>query len=185
MSNSSDIWSKDVEELLLSIQQNSILLSHEHKKRFLHLQKLLRYFKLPCILLSSVNAVFSVSLSNFIDQSHTSMICSLISLVTTVITSTEMFLNIEKTMIRELEVSRSYYLLSVDISKILKLDRSNRTIEAGTFLDSTIGTYKNLFENSAVIERKLNDKLVGIDEDIFLFVKPSSDEMDVERNGAD
>jgi len=184
MSNSSDLWSSDVEDILKAIQSNSVILSNEHKKRFLQLQKYLRFFKLPCILLSSVNAVFSVSLSNFIDQSHTSMICSLISLITTVITSTEMFLNIEKGMIRELEVSREYYLLSVDISKTLRLDRTNRTIEAGPFLDSCISIYKNLFESSALIERKIKDSLVAIDPaDMPFFVKPSSDDLDVEKSG--
>jgi len=112
------------------------------------------------------------------------MICSLISLITTVITSTELFLNIEKTMVRELEVSREYYLLSVDISKILRLDRNNRTIEAATFLDNSISIYKNLFESSALLQKSIHDKLVSFDEDAFNFVKPSSDELDVEKNGS-
>ena len=183
MSNSSDVWSSDVEDILKSIQSNCVILSTEHKKNFLTLQKYLRFFKLPCILLSSVNAVFSVSLSNFLDQNHTSMICSLISLIVTVINSAEMFLNIEKTMIRELEVSREYYLLSVDISKILRLERSNRSIEAGTFLDSCISIYKNLFESSVLLEKTIQDKLVAFEEDVFHFVKPSSDDLDVERSG--
>jgi len=95
-----------------------------------------------------------------------------------------MFLNIEKGMIRELEVSREYYLLSVDISKTLRLDRTNRTIEAGPFLDSCISIYKNLFESSALIERKIKDSLVAIDPaDMPFFVKPSSDDLDVEKSG--
>lgn len=182
MSSDSAEWSSDVERILEGIQANSFILSNEHKERFLSLQKRLRYFKIPCILLSSVNAVFSVSFSAFISQDRTSMLCSFVSLLTTIITSTEMYLSIEKSMISELDVSRSYYLLSVDISKILKLDRHNRTIEANTFLDSCVSSYKNLFSSSVVLNTRIKDKLVEVDPEPFGW-KPSSDELDIERSG--
>ena len=185
MSNDSSEWGCDVEKVLEDIKNNSIILSNEHKERFLSLQKRLRYFKIPCILLSSVNAVFSVSLSAFINQDRTSMLCSFISLITTIITSTEMYLSIEKSMISELDVSRSYYLLSVDIAKTLRLDRVNRTIEANTFLDSCVNQYKNLFSSSCVLDKKIRDSLVIFDSNDHLNTgwKPSSDELDIERSG--
>ena len=67
-SSDSSVWSSDIESILTAISKNSVILCKEHKNRYFALQRLLRFFKIPCILLSSVNAVFSVSLSTFMTQ---------------------------------------------------------------------------------------------------------------------
>ena len=182
MNNQSDNcseWGDDVETLLLNISKNSVVLSKEHKKRFFYLQRLLRYFKIPSILLSSVNAVFSVSLSTFITQDRVSLLCSFISLITTIITSTEMYLGIEKSMIIELDSSKQYHLLSVEIVKVLSLSRCNRNIDSISFLDKCVSEYSKLFEASCLIERSLKDSLLSITKDPLDF-QPSSDELDIE-----
>ena len=182
MNNQSDNcseWGDDVETLLLNISKNSVVLSKEHKKRFFYLQRLLRYFKIPSILLSSVNAVFSVSLSTFITQDRVSLLCSFISLITTIITSTEMYLGIEKSMIIELDSSKQYHLLSVEIIKVLSLSRCNRNIDSISFLDKCVSEYSKLFEASCLIEKSLKDSLLSITKDPLDF-QPSSDELDLE-----
>jgi len=182
MNNQSDNcseWGDDVETLLLNISKNSVVLSKEHKKRFFYLQRLLRYFKIPSILLSSVNAVFSVSLSTFITQDRVSLLCSFISLITTIITSTEMYLGIEKSMIIELDSSKQYHLLSVEIVKVLSLSRCNRNIDSISFLDKCVSEYSKLFEASCLIEKSLKDSLLSITKDPLDF-QPSSDELDLE-----
>lgn len=157
-----DHWSSDIEDVLDKMRQNCVILSELHKRRYFALQGWLKYFRLPCILLSSVNAVASVGLATYIEQKHVSLINCIISLVTTIITSIEMYLQIEKQMGVENDVSKEYYLLSVDIYKILRLKRYNRNIDAYSFLDNAMSKYKNLYENSAVLQKKIPDKLTII-----------------------
>jgi len=182
-SESSGSWTSDIEYILHAISKNSSLLSKEHKKRYFKLQKLLRYFKLPVIVFSSINAVFSVSLSTFITQDRVSLLCSFISLITTIITSIELYLQIEKQMSLELDSSKSYQILVVEIQKVLILNRENRTIDSGPFLDKCIADYQKLYDSSCIIEKQIKDNLMNIYNPEPINFKISNDELDVEING--
>jgi hypothetical protein len=183
-SSDSSLWSSDVEKILNAIAKNCVILSRQHKLKYFYLQRLLRFFKLPCILLSSVNAVFSVSLSAFITQDRVSLLCSLISLITTIITSIELYLQIEKHMMIELEASKNYQMLYVEIIKVLTLDRNNRNIDSQAFLDKSISEYQKLYDASCILENNIKDELSRIYHDPLSF-KPSYDELDIEKNGSD
>ena len=182
-SSDSSVWSSDIETILNAISKNCVILSRQHKLKYFHLQRLLRFFKLPCILLSSVNAVFSVSLSAFITQDRVSLLCSFISLITTIITSIELYLQIEKHMVTELDASKSYQILNVEIIKVLSLNRENRNIDSSAFLDKCIGEYQKLYEASCLLENNIKDELINIYGGNPLEWKPSRDDLDVERNG--
>jgi len=182
MSSDSSIWSSDIEDILSAVCQNSILLGKEHKKRYFKLQNQLRFFKIPTIILSSVNAVFSVSLSTFISQDRVSLLCSFISLITTIITSVELYLQVEKQMSIELDSSKSYQILAVEIQKILSLNRVNRTIDSGAFLDKCVAEYQKLFDASCIIEMQIKDNLLNVYKDPLSF-RPSHDPLDIENNG--
>ena len=162
-----DEWTIDLELMLDKIRQNCVILSEQHKKQFFYLQSWLKYFRLPCIVLCSINAVASIGLQSYIAQRNVSLLNCLISLLTTIITSTELYLQIEKQMSVELDVSKDYYLLSIDIHKTLALNKENRNIDASTYLDSCMSMYKNLFVHSMVLEKKMKDKLTTLDCDMI------------------
>jgi len=182
MSNDSSEWSSDVEFVLDKIRQNSVVLSEQHKKRYFSLQSWLKYFRLPCIILGSCGAVASVGLQSYLIQKHISLLTCVISLTTTIITSIELYLQIEKQMTVEIEVSKEFYLLGIDIFKTLNLNRDHRNIDASAYLDSVVSQYKSLYEHSGVLEKRILDKMTNIDIEIPSW-KPSTDELDVERSG--
>jgi hypothetical protein len=162
-----DDWTPDMEVFLDKIRQNCVILCEQHKQQYLYLQSWLKYFRLPCIVLSSINAVASIGLQSYVNQKHVSLINCLISLITTIITSTELYLQIEKQMSVELDVSKDYYILSIDIHKILGLNKENRNIDASTYLDSCMSSYKNLFMHSMVLQKRIKDKLITLDCDMI------------------
>lgn len=162
-----DDWTPDMEIFLDKIRQNCVILCEQHKQQYLYLQSWLKYFRLPCIVLSSINAVASIGLQAYVNQQHVSLINCLISLITTIITSTELYLQIEKQMSVELDVSKDYYILSIDIHKILGLNKENRNIDASTYLDSCMSNYKNLFMHSMVLQKRIKDKLITLDCDMI------------------
>jgi hypothetical protein len=126
--------------------------------------------------------VFSVSLSAFITQDRVSLLCSFISLITTIITSIELYLQIEKHMVTELDASKSYQILNVEIIKVLSLNRENRNIDSSAFLDKCIGEYQKLYEASCLLENNIKDELINIYDGNHEW-RPSDDELDIQRNG--
>ena len=176
-SSSSTDWSDDIETLLDKIRQNCVVLCELHKKEYIRLQSWLKYFRLPCIVLSSINAVASIGLNHYVEQKHVSLLNCLISLITTIITSTELYLQIEKQMSIENDVSKDYYLLSIEINKMLNLKKENRHVDPSTYLDDCMITYKKLFTDSGVLQRKMNDKLTALDCDMIIPELPGMEDL--------
>lgn len=163
-----DKWTQDKEEVLEGIRQNSILLSEHHKQRYYYYKGYLKYFRIPNIILSAFNSVFSVGLTPYVQNQNTiSMITCLISLTIGIISSLELYLSIQNNMERELIASKDFYLLGIDIYKVLKLNRENRVGNPNIFMDDKYKNYCKLIENSNIINKHLKDQLAPIDEKIL------------------
>jgi hypothetical protein len=86
-------------------------------------------------------------------------------------------------MVVELEASKSYQMLYVEIIKVLSLNRENRNVDSQAFLDKCISEYQKLFDASCILENNIKDELIKIHDDEPLEWRPSRDDLDVERNG--
>ena len=157
-----ETWSKDIETILDNLLENINILQAEHKKLYIQLQAKLIWFRIPLILLSSLNSVFSVGLNTYVDQSLVSTINCLISLICACISSVELFLNIHKSMESSFSSYQSYQILGIKISTCLKLERDHRDKNSIGFLNEVISEYRNLFEQSLVLITDLDDKLLNI-----------------------
>jgi hypothetical protein len=157
-------WSKDIELILDKIRFNSVIMSEEHKLKYIYLKGLLRYFRLPIILLSGINSVISVGLQPYIEQSYISVINCIISLGCGIIGSIELFLGIQVQMENELLVSKEYYILSTTIFKMLSLNIKNRNVNGHEFLEHCFDEYSNLIEKSNIIVNKIIDKLIPLED---------------------
>jgi len=156
------VWTPDIESVLENIRVNCVLMSNQHKTRYLYLKYLLNYFRLPVIVISGLNSVFSVGLQPYLKQDIISVMTCLLALVCGIVGSIELFLAIQSQMENELLTSKDYYILSIDIYKILSLRPDNRSIDGMTFLDEKYGTYVKLIENSNVLIKKISDKLAPV-----------------------
>jgi hypothetical protein len=157
--------SDDIENILDKIRRNSIQLNYAHKQKYEKLKNKLVYFRIPTIVLSSINSVFSVGLVAYMPQQQVSVINCLISLVCGIIVSVELYLQIEKAMSVEYDVSKSYYLLSIEIQRFLLTNRANRTIDCQPFLDKSYNQYTKLFENSRLLKKSIHDTLTDLKEE--------------------
>ena len=155
----SETWSPGIEYILEEIRLNSITISEHHKEKYYYSKGYLKYFRIPTILFSAMNSVFSVGLQPYCPQPIISLICCIISLVCGVISSVELFLSIQSTMENELIASKDFYLLSVDIFKILSLERATRMINGKTYLDETYQTYCKLIENSNIVNAEMKNMI--------------------------
>jgi hypothetical protein len=155
-------WSKDYEDILENIRSNCVIMSIYHRKRFYHYKGLLKYFRIPLIVISAMNSVFSVGLQPFLEQGIISVICCLLSLFSAIISSIELFLAISTQMENELNNSKMFYLLGIDIYKTLSLKPEHRPLSGKDYLDKNYSEYCKLFENSNLIDKKIMDKLTII-----------------------
>jgi len=81
-------------------------------------------------------------------------------------------------MENHLNMSKEYYLLSVDIYKTLTLEICNRTTDGSTFLEEKISIYENLYEKSYIIKRRIEDSLTQIRNTNGLLVNPPTPKND-------
>ena len=150
VSSTTESWSSDIETILSNVLSNCNLLLIEHK-----------YFKIPLIILASLNSVFSVGLNNFINQDIVSVITCLISLICACISSIELFLQLHQSTETSLIAYQGYEILSRKISSTLKLERKNRESHGLPFLTSILNEYNKLFETSLVLKINIPDKLIS------------------------
>jgi len=155
-------WTVDKETVLESIRMNCVRMADYHKKRFLYYKAQLKYYRIPIIIISSINSVVSVGMTSYIAQGTISGITCLLSLICGIIGSVELFLQIQTSMEIELTSSKDFYLLGVDIFKTLSLQRENRMPNATSYLDEKYQTYTKLVEASQIVNRRMRDSLAPL-----------------------
>lgn len=160
-------WSTDIEEILDKIRLNSTTMCEFHKDNYYSAKGRLKFFKLPTIILSGLTSIFSVGLQPYIEQGTISLITCLIGLIIGLINSVELFLAIQNTMESELKISKEFYLLSIDIFKVLMLDRNNRVDRGKIYLEEKYNIYCKLVENSVLVNKNIIDKLVPVENIII------------------
>jgi hypothetical protein len=172
--SSEESWTEDIELILKNINNNADYLQEEHRKVYLHMKCQLYYYRIPIIIFSSLNSVFSVGLSLYIPQQTTSAINCLISLLCACISAVELFIGINKSLDSSLASYHGYKLLTIKISACLKLARLNRETHGIPFLKEVLMEYSTLLEQSIVIMPFLEDTLVKIDNIPNPLLKKSS-----------
>ena len=153
-------WTPDIETILKNVLENCSLISEHHKKEYNDLQERLKYFKVPVIVISAINSVFSFALLAWFSQTTTTSINCFLSLICSIISSIELYLNIAKRSDIELTSYKNYYILSVKINAVLKLNKENRTQDPKTFLSEILNEYNSLFNESNVNGLGQMDKLL-------------------------
>ena len=153
-------WTEDINVILKSLQDNTDQYQKFHKEKYRAYKARLVVFRIPVILLSSLNSVLSVGMSSWVSQEITSVINCLLSLFCATISAVELFLGINKKMEQSLMSYHGYKLLNIKLSTQLLLKPENRTEDGHEFLLSVMNEYKNLFESSNVLSRSFNDRLL-------------------------
>ena len=156
-------WPSDVDSMLENIRCNSIILSDYHKVKYFFLQSRLKYFRIPVIIISAFASVFNIGLQPFLEQGYISVLCAMLSLITGLIGSIELFLQVQKKMESDLLYSRDFYLLAIDIYKVISLEPKNRHGDGISYLDDKFNVYRKMVENSNILDKTVVDQLAPID----------------------
>jgi hypothetical protein len=147
-----NVWTDGIEQALHEIRSNAVINSDYHTNNYYGLKSYLKYFRVPTIILSGMNSVFSVGLQPYMSQGIISVLCCSISLTCGIIASVELFLGIQDMMEKELVSSKEFYILSSDIFKTLSIERQYRLTNGKTYLDNIHMKYCNLIEQGNLLD---------------------------------
>lgn len=142
LDSDADSWTADIVKMLECLLLNSNNYKENQRKHIFLLTYQLNFFKLPLIVLSALNSVFSIGLNAFIEQQTVSVLNCLISLLITVIGSVELFLGISKKLEMRLASYHHFENLCTKIASTLRLDAKNRAGTGPSFLQEVLNEYK-------------------------------------------
>lgn len=159
-------WTDEVEALCEKLRINCVNLSEYHRRRYYHFKSYGKYFRLPMIILASINSTASVGLQPVLDQQYISGITCLIGMFMGIIGAIELYMGIQSSMELELKQSKEFYSLAIDLYKTLRLKPENRGEDGKDYLNKKYGVYTKLCEASNLLKRKLTvDLLTTIPEE--------------------
>jgi len=148
-------WTPEIESMCENLRINSVNLSEYHRKRYYYFKSYSKYFRIPLIILASINSTASVGLQRFIAQEWISLTTCLIGMIIGAITSVELYLNINSNMELEIKQSKEFYSLAIDLYKMLHLNVEHRGEEGVSYLNQKYSMYTKLYEASILLRRKL------------------------------
>ena len=85
-----------------------------------------------------------------------------ISMLITIMTSIKLYLSITNNLNREIELSRDFYILAIDIFKHLNL--TNNRPNANDYLNDCYSNYIKLTEKSNLLNKLKGDELIKLDD---------------------
>ena len=157
-------WDDSIVELLENVRTNSTFLSEYHRRTFFSLKFMSVYFDIPVIVLSSFSASFSVGSQPYLQQGLISLVGCFIGFIIAIITSTKLYLNIDDAKKLELDMSKDFYSLSIDINKMLTLKPEDRAENGIAYLNKKYSNYQDLVRRSNLLCKKFKkDKLTHIE----------------------
>jgi hypothetical protein len=153
-----DGWNNDIINILQRIRVNSVALNKKHIARYIYYNSCSRYFDIPIIVFS----VFSSSFTslNVIETYYNIIITTSISMVIAILSSIKLYLNLSNNINDEIQLSKSYYILSINIYKQLVLKQGDPKI----FLEESFSEYSKLTEQSSILYKNISKDLLTINE---------------------
>lgn len=152
-------WNDDQEIVLEGIRENALQMKKANTKLYLSLKAQLARYKIPIIIISALNSVFSVGAERYLPQHYISGASCILSLIVGIIGSLQMYLQIEGNMETCLVASKDYYNLAIEIYKTLTLEREHRNSNGKEYLDEMYNRYVNITDKTIPNKRKIQDKL--------------------------
>ena len=172
---SEKIWTDNIEKVLDHLRLNCAQLSNYHRYRYVYYKNQVKWFKIPIIILSGINTFIAVGMVGTIGQFYVSIITSVVSLFCGIITGIEMFMKFQDKMVMELNTHRDYYKISIEIYKVISIDRKSREISGVTFLDAKFSDYEKIKSRSNPEQHfNLVHDILADEEDLIIFKRDNT-----------
>jgi len=116
-----ETWNDEIIKILNNVRVNSLNLSEYHRRNYFSYRELSKWFDVPIIITSTLAGSFSVGASPYLDQGLISVVSCSASMFITILSSIKLYLNISDNLQSESDMARKFYVLSLEIYKIINL----------------------------------------------------------------
>ena len=147
-----DDWDGQLIDFLENIRRKSAKLSVKHTNKFFYYKSCSNFFDIPIIVMSVIVSSFGVGTGDFLEQSVISIVSCSVSMIVAILSSIKLYLNISTNTSNELDISKEFHLLSLDIQKTLSLPTELRKIEQLDFLNKSYDTFIVMLQKSSLIK---------------------------------
>lgn len=154
-----DDWDEQLLDFLEHIRRKSAKLSIKHTNKFFYYKSCSNYFDIPIIIMSVIVSSFSVGTGDFLEQSVISLVSCSVSMIVAILSSIKLYLNISTNTSNELDISKEFHLLSLDIQKTLALPTELRKIEQLDFLNKSYDSYIVMLQKSSLIKAEEQERM--------------------------
>jgi len=148
-------WSDQVSEILEKMRKNSVSLSNRHRKNFYEFRSYSKYFDIPIIIFSTLQSVWTSSGKVFFNQELVNLSSSSVSMLIVIISSIKLYLNLEQNIKVELEMSKAFHTLALELFKVLQLPCEQRNFDGLEYLNKKYSDYIKLVEQSNLLRKNL------------------------------
>jgi len=157
------------EELLSylnKIRENAIQYGKAHRERFVYLERSLKYYKVPVLVLSAFSSAISLS-QEFFSQSVITITNTILGLICSLIVSLELYLGISREMSQSESIAKDFYNLSTEIQKQLVTLKDKGQMDILPYMEAAYSQYTSLITNSTILNIDgINDKLIEIENEV-------------------
>ena len=144
-----ETWNDEIIKILNNVRVNSLNLSEYHRRNYFSYRELSKYFDIPVIITSTLAGSFSVGASSYLDQGLISVVSCGVSMFITIL-SVVVYLNISDNLQSESDMARKFYVLSLEIYKIINLPDEKRGINSSDFLNAKYNQYIKNYMRKAI-----------------------------------
>jgi hypothetical protein len=162
-------WNDETIKISNNVRINSLNLSEYQRRNYFYYKSISNYFDILIIITSSLVGLFSVGATPYLKQGTISLVSCSASMLITILSSIKLYLNINDNLQSESDMARKFYVLSLEINKIINLPDEKRGINSSDFLNSKYNMYIKLYEESNLLKRRYKkDQLAKMDESLLL-----------------
>lgn len=171
-------WTDSIEHTLDMIRLNCVNLSEYHKEQYEVFKSRSTITRIPIFVLTSINAYAAVGIRKYLKQAYISDINCGISIFIALMIVIQAILQYQGKMETEIMKFKEYYLLSVQIFKILHTARIDRKVDGKVFLEEKFSKYEELVSTSDIIQHFKDDLLQQPDN---MITEPVIDKKDYNK----
>ena len=158
-----NLWTDKEEDFLKKLSFQSNLYYQYYNKEYYNLSNLSRKYNIPILVISSINSLMAISLSQFMPQNIVSILNAILSATTGILGSIQLFLKINEKMSSCLIASTDFNHLYLKITKELSIERDLRCSDGKTFLNEAFNNFNQIIDKAIPLEKKI-DNFLNLEE---------------------
>jgi hypothetical protein len=145
-------WTTEEETFLSKLEKQCNDLYTHSITEYRYYQGMSSKFNIPILIISAINALCAISLSDFLAQKYVSILNAVLSAGAGVLGSIQLYMKLNEKMTNALRASVHLKKLALRISKELTIARKDRQTQGQQFLADVFAEFNTVIEQSNPIE---------------------------------